>query len=181
IEMTGSDPAELARKVKSIVAEGLATAKAQPGIMVKSGGTHTYPVYGKTGRFIENWRMRSELLLESRDAAALSNALGQLQGKGLAIGNIAFLPAPETRRQAEDDATLEAIEAFDAKAARIAATLKKAYKIRTMNVNGASHFPQPYPLARGAAAMSVEAAPMPVEAGESNITVNVGGQIELID
>ncbi|MFN4148360.1 MAG: SIMPL domain-containing protein [Rhodocyclaceae bacterium] len=181
VELTGSDPAEVARKVKAVIAEGLATAKAQAAVTVKSGGTHTWPVYGKTGRIIEGWRMRSELLLESRDAAVLSGIVGQLQGKGLAIGGIHFSPAPETRRQAEDDATIEAIEAFHAKAARIAASLKKPYKIRQMSVNAGGHFPPLYPLARGAAAMSVEAAPMPVEAGESNITVNVGGQIELID
>jgi predicted secreted protein len=182
VELTGSDPAEVARKVKAIVADGLATAKAQPGITVKSSGTHSYPIYSKTGRVIENWRMRSELLLESRDAAALSSAVGRLQGGQLAIGSIHFAPAPETRRKAEDDATLEAIEAFNAKAERIAAMLKKPYKIRQLSVNAGGHFPQPYPMARGAAMMaSAEAAPMPVEAGESNLTVNVSGQIELVD
>jgi len=182
VELTGSDPAEVARKVKAIIAEGLATAKAQPGITVKSGSTHTYPIYSKTGRIIENWRMRSELLLESRDAASLSTAVGKLQGGQLAIGGINFLPAPDTRRKAEDDATIEAIEAFNAKAARIAATLKKPYKIRQLSVNAGGHYPQPYPFARGAAMMaSAEAAPMPTEAGESNVTVNVSGQIELID
>jgi len=182
VELTGSDPAEVARKVKSVIADGLATAKAQPGITVKSGGTHTWPIYSKTGRIIENWRMRSELLLESRDAAALSTAVGKLQGGQLAIGGIHFAPAPETRRKADDDVTIEAIEAFNAKAARIAATLKKPYKIRQMSVNAGGHFPQPYPMARGAAMMaSAESAPMPVEAGESNVTVNVSGQIELVD
>lgn len=181
VEMTGSDPAEVARKVKAVIADGLATARAQPGITVKSGSTHTFPIYSKGGRVIENWRMRSELLLESRDAAALSAAVGKLQGGQLAIGNIHFSPAPETRRKADDDATIEAIEAFDAKAARIAATLKKPYRIRLMNVNGGGNFPQPYPMARGAAMMAAESAPMPVEAGESNVTVNVSGQIELVD
>ena len=182
VELTGSDPAEVARKVKAVIADGLATAKAQPGITVKSGGTQTYPIYSKTGRVIENWRMRSELLLESRDAAALSTAVGKLQGGQLAIGGINFSPAPETRRKAEDDVTIEAIEAFNAKAARIAATLKKPYKIRMMNVNGGGHFPQPYAVARGAAMMAADAAPpMPVEAGESIVTVNISGQIELTD
>jgi predicted secreted protein len=180
VELTGSDPAEIARKVKTIIADGLATAKGQPGITVKSGGTHTYPIYSKTGRVIENWRMRSELLLESRDAAALSTAVGKLQGSQLAIGGINFSPAPETRRKADDEATLEAIEAFKTKAERIAATLKKPYRIRQMSVNGSSNFPQPYPMAR-ATMMAAEAAPMPVEAGESNVTVNVSGQIELLD
>ncbi|MHB1360652.1 MAG: SIMPL domain-containing protein [Rhodocyclaceae bacterium] len=179
-EMTGSDPAAVAHKLKAVIADGLAAAKAQPGITVKSGGTHSWPIYGKGGRSIESWRMRSELLLESRDPAALSTAVGKLQGGALAIGNINFSPAPETRRKADDDATIEAIEAFNAKAARIAATLKKTYKIRMMNVNGGGNFPQPYPMAR-TTMMAAEAAPMPVEAGESNVTVNVSGQIELID
>lgn len=180
-EMSGPDAAEVARRVKAAIADGLATAKAQPGVTVKSGNTHTWPVYGKNNRAIESWRMRSEIILESRDAAALSTAVGKLQGGGLAVGGLNFSPAPETRRKAEDDATLEAIDAFTAKAARIAASMKKPYRIRQMSVNGNSHFPQPYPAARGAMLMAAEAAPMPTEAGESNVMVNINGQIELLD
>ncbi len=179
-EITGANPADVARKIKSVIADGLAVAKAQPGVTVKSGSTHTYPVYAKGGRNIESWRMRSEILLESRDAAALSVTIGKLQSS-LAVGNLNFSPAPETRRQAEDDATIEAIEAFRAKAARIAGTLKKFYRIQQMSVNGGGNFPTPYPVARSAKLMMAEDAPMPVEAGESNITVNVSGQIELVD
>lgn len=179
-EISGSDAAEVARKVKAAIADGLATAKAQAGVTVKSGNTHTYPVYSKGGRSIENWRMRSEIILESRDAAALSTAVGKLQG-ALAVSNINFSPAAETRRKAEEEATLEAIDAFRTKAERIATSMKKPYRIRQMSVNGSSQYPQPYPMARGAMLMATEAAPMPVEAGESNITVNVSGQIELAD
>lgn len=182
-EMSGADPAEVAGKVKAAIAEGLALAKAQPGIVVKSGNTNTWPIYtnaAKGGRSIESWRMRSEILLESRDAAALSTAVGALQST-LAIGGIQFMPAPETRRKAENDAALEAIAAFRAQAARIAATLKKPYRIRQMSVNGSAHFPQPRALARGAAMMAAEAAPMPVEAGDSTLTTTVSGKIELID
>jgi predicted secreted protein len=178
-EMTGADPADVGRKIKAAIADGLATAKTQPGITVKSGTTYTYPVYSKGGRTIESWRMRSEIVLESRDAAALSAALGKLQGT-LAVSNINFAPAPETRRKAEDDATLEAIDAFRAKAERIAATMKKPYRIRQMSVNGSGNFPQPLPVMR-ASAMAMDAAPMPVEAGESNVSVNISGQIELIE
>lgn len=178
-ETTGADPAEVARKVKAALADGLSTAKAQAGVTVKSGATHTNPIYAKGGRSIESWRMRAEIVLESRDAAALSAAVGKLQGT-LAVSNINFFPAPDTRRKAEDEATLEAIDSFRAKAERIAATLKKPYRIRQMSVNSSSHFPQPTPMLRSAM-MAAEAAPMPVEAGESNITVNVSGQIELPD
>lgn len=179
-EVSGSDVAEVARKVKAAIADGLATAKTHAGVTVKSGNTHTYPVYSKGGRSIESWRMRSEIILESRDAAALSTAAGKLQGT-LAVGNINFSPAAETRRKAEEEATLEAIDAFRTKAERIAASMKKPYRIRQMSVNGSNYFPQPHPVARGAMLMAAEAAPMPVEAGESNITVNISGQIELAE
>lgn len=183
VEMNGTDPAEVAGKVKAAIAEGLALARAQPGITVKSGNTHTWPIYtngAKGGRSIESWRMRSELLLESRDAAALSTAVGALQAT-LAIGGIQFMPAPDTRRKAENDAALEAIAAFRAQAARIAATLKKPYRIRQMSVNGSGHVPSPRPLARATAMMAAESAPMPVEAGESTLTTTVSGKIELLD
>lgn len=179
-EANGADPAEVARKVKLAIAEGLATAKAQPGITVKSGTTHTYPVYGKGNRNIESWRMRSEIILESHDAAALSAAVGKLQGT-LAVSSLAFAPAPDTRRKAEEEATIEAIEAFRVKAERIAATMRKPYKITQMNLNGSGYFPQPMPAPRAVALMSADAAPIPMEAGESNISVNVSGQIELTD
>lgn len=178
VEMTDTDPAAVAEKVKAAIAEGLALAKAQPGITVKSGNTHTWPVHAKGGRTIEGWRMRSDLLLESRDAAALSAVVGKLQST-LAIGSLAFMPAPETRRQAEDDATMEAITAFKARAARIAATLRKPYRIRQMSVSGNNQIPQPRSMARSAALTAAESAPMPAEAGESVILMSVSGKIEL--
>ena len=174
-EMTGTEPGELARKVNSAIAAGLATAKAQPGVVVRTGNSQTYPVYGKGNRFIENWRMRSELLLESHDAAALSAVLGKLQTQ-LLVSHVGFMPAPETRRAAEDDAALEAIASFQAKASRYATALKKPYRIRSMNISGGSHSPPPvYRMG----AMAAESATMPVEAGTSNITVGINGQIEL--
>ncbi len=177
-ETNGADPADVAHKLKTIIGDGLAIAKAQPGIVVKSGATHTYPIYAKNGRNIESWRMRSELLLESRDAAALSAAVGKLQGSTLAVSNLNFSPAAETRRQVEDEAALEAIEAFRAKAARLAAAMKKSYRIVRMNIGSSGQTPQPM---YRAAAMQAEAAPMPIEAGESNIGVNISGQIELTE
>jgi len=50
-----------------------------------------------------------------------------------------------------------------------------------MSVYAGSHFPSPHPVARGAMLMAAEAAPLPVEAGESNIAVGIAGQIELLD
>jgi predicted secreted protein len=177
-EATAADVAEVSRRVNAVIAAGISSAKSQPGVSVRSGSSHTYPVYGKGSRNIEGWRMRSEILLESRDAAALSTLLGRLQAQ-LAVSHFGFTPAPETRRAAEDAAALEAIATFQERAARYAAALKKPYRIRSMSIGGSGQVP-PQPIYR-AAAMMAEAAPMPVEAGESRVAVTVTGQIELVD
>lgn len=176
IEATAPNPGELARKVNGVMAGALATAKLESAVKVRSGSTHSSPIYAKGSRQIEAWRMRSELLLESRDAAALAELLGKLQNS-LAVGSIGFVPAPETRRKAEDEATLDAIAVFQDKAARYAGALKKNYRIKSLHIGSHGAVP-PAPTFR-AMAMTADSAPMPVEAGESQVVVTVSGQIEL--
>jgi predicted secreted protein len=175
-EASATNPGELARQVNAAMARGLALAKPYAGIKTRSGSTWTSPIYGKNGRGIESWRMRSELQFESRDVGSLSELLGKLQTT-LAIGQISLMPASETRRKAEEEATRTAIAAFQDKARRIATALGKPYHLRQMNI-GNNGRPPIYPMAR-AAMLQADAAPMPIEAGESTITVNISGQIEL--
>ncbi len=179
-EASGSNPAELARRVNQDIAEGLKTIKAKAGVSVKSGHQSTFPVYAQNQK-IESWRMHSELVLESRDAAAVSELLGQLQQMRLAIGSVSQLPAPETRRKVEDEATRDAIGAFRQRAAVVADVLGKPYKIRHLNIQQSGQMP-PMPIMRASrAAMAAEAVPPPLEAGESLVTTTVSGQIELAD
>lgn len=181
VEMAGADSADLAQRVNAVMAQALATAKAEEKVTVKSGGSNTWPVYAskpKAGQTatIEGWRMRSELQLESRDAAALGALLGRLQTT-LAVSHIGFSPSAETRRKAEDDAALDAIRVFREKAARYAAALKRPYRLRKLNISGGG---VPMPRMR-AMATAAEAAPMPLEAGESTVQMTVEGEIELIE
>ena len=87
IELNDATPGALAKKVNAVIQSSLATAKPYSSVKVRSGNTSTYPVYGKNGRTIESWRMRSELLLESKDQAALSELLGKLQTQ-MAVGQL---------------------------------------------------------------------------------------------
>lgn len=178
-ESSHSNSATVARQVNQQIASALNTAKAYPGVKVKTGSSHTYPVYGKSDRTIEAWRMRSEIQLESRDAAVLAELLGKLQNN-LAISQLSASPSPETLQKTEADATVSAIHVFRERANLIATTLGKKYRIREMNVGNSNRGPL-YPMLRGKAMMAAEAAPMPVEAGESQIVVNINGKIELID
>ena len=181
-EASGSNPGELARRVNQDITEGLKVIKARPGISVKSGRQSTFPVYSQNQK-IESWRVRSELILESRDAAAVSELLGQLQQMRLAVSDVNQLPTPETRRKVEDEATREAIAAFRQRAAVVAEVLGKPYTIRHLSIHQSGHMP-PMPMPRAGRAMVAEMAaapPVPMEAGESLVTTTVSGQVEVAD
>lgn len=179
-EVQGGNPAELARQVNREIDEALKLIRSRPEVSVKSGNQSTYPMYGEKQK-IETWRMRSELVLESRDLAAVSRLLGELQQRRLAVAQVTQMPSPETRRSAEDDATRDAIKAFQSRAEVIAGALGKTWKIKQLSVSQQGGY-MPMPVFRAAKAMmAAEAAPAPLEAGESLLTTQVSGQIELAD
>lgn len=178
-EANGSNPAELARRVNQDIGEALKIIRARSSVTVKTGQQSTFPVYGQ-GRKIENWRMRSELVLESRDQGTMSELIGQLQQMKLALGELSQMPAPETRRKVEDDTMRDAIQAFQARAAVIGQQLGKTWRIKHLSVQQGGGVPMPmFKAARGV--MMAEAAPAPMEAGESQLTTTISGQIELAD
>jgi predicted secreted protein len=179
-EASGKNPAELAQRVNADVAEALKLIRSKSGISVKSGQQSTYPVYNQ-GQKIDGWRMRSELVLESKDQGGVSELLGKLQQMRLAVGEVSLLPSPETRRKVEDEATREAILAFQNRAAVIADQLGKGWKIKQLNIQQGGSMPMPMMRAARGVMMAAEAAPAPLEAGESLVTTNVSGQIELND
>lgn len=173
-EAAGADAAELARRVNATIAGAIETARAYPAVRARSGTTSTFPVYAKGGGRIESWRMRSELLLESRETAALSQLVGRLQAS-LGVSQILLMPSPEARRRAEEEATSEAIAAFEARANLIAGGMGGSYRILRISLSGAGR-PPVAPLLRSAPAMDGGA---PIEPGESTVTVSASGQIEV--
>lgn len=178
-EASGNNPADLARRVNADIGEALKVIRATAGVSVKSGQQSTYPVYGANQK-IEGWRMRSELMVESRDSAAVSELLGRLQQMRLAVGALSQMPSPDTRRQVEDEATRDAIRAFQRRAALVAEQLGKRWKIKQISIQQGGGLPVPL-LRASRAVMAADAAPLPLEAGESQITIQVNGQIELDD
>lgn len=178
-EQSGPDAAAVARQVNRSIAAALETSRRYADIKTQSAGTSTWPVYAKGGGKIEAWRMRSEIRLESRNSAALSELVGTLQ-RDLAVSQITLQPAPETRRKAADEATVDALRSFEQRATLIASTLGKRYRIHRLNVSESGYRPPVFAKMRGAAMMA-EAAPAPIEGGESEVSVTVSGSIELLD
>ena len=180
-EVSGSDPAGLAGKLNAQIATALDWAKAYQDIEVRSGTSSTYPVYRNGEAELATWRMRSEIQLETRNLAALSELLGKLQ-EVLKISNLQLQPAPETRDMAADTAAREAIKAFERRAAGLADALAKDYRIRHLTVDYEGVPSYHPPVMRGLAmAAEAAAAPMPFESGSSDVVVTVSGTIELIE
>lgn len=179
-ERSGASAAAVAREVNRDIAAALELARAQGAVKVQSGNVSTWPAYGKDGQGrITAWRMRSELRLESTDTAAMSELVGKLQ-ETLALAHLTMEPAPETRRKAVADVTVDALRAFEARAKLIADTLGRRYRIAHLTVGDHGLQPPPMPRMR-AAVMAAEAAPAPLEGGESRVSVQVSGRIELLD
>ena len=179
-EHNAPTPAAVASELNRRVAAALQLAASHADVSTRSGNTSTWPVYAKDGEGrIEAWRMRSEIRLESRKLAAMSELVGTLQNS-LALSQIVLQPSPETRRAAADAATVAALRAFEQRAELIAGTLGRRYRIAHLSV-GDSDLPPPVLPRMRVAALAAEAAPAPLEGGESQISVHVSGRIELID
>lgn len=179
-EGSGDNAAELALGINQRMVKALAVAHAFASVKAQSGGVSTWPVYAKDGQGrIEAWRMRSEIRIESRDLGALSELIGKLQGS-LAVAQLSMQPSAETRRKATDEATVDAIRAFEQRAALISSSLGKRYRLRHINISDSGARPPIYARMR-AAPMMAEAASAPLEGGESEVGVTINGRIELVE
>jgi predicted secreted protein len=66
--------------------------------------------------------------------------LGKLQAS-LGVASLAMLPAPETRKKAENEAMLDALAAFKARAKVIADALGKPYRIKALSISSSGRPP----------------------------------------
>jgi predicted secreted protein len=89
-----------------------------------------------------------------------------------------MLPSPEAARKAEDAAILDALALFKARAKLLADAQGKNYRIKELSVSTRGS-PSPARMLRAASAELANAAPMPIESGESTISVSVSGKIEI--
>ena len=172
-EAQGANPAELAEAVNRRMADALKAAREVPGVKLRSGNYQTSPRYGKEGR-VDGWQVSQELRLESADFAATAKLIGRLQ-QSLNVRSMSMRLAPETRRAAEDALIGEAVAAFEARAELARKAMKaKSYRVRQISI-GTAGGPRPMQYEMAAAAR----APVAVEGGVSQVTVNITGSVQL--
>jgi len=124
--------------------------------------TGPYKAYFYSGRYMDVINLANVTLTETISKPTIEESI---YWRGRAKYMIGDTPA--------------AIADFRERAARVAAALGKGWKIKHLSLNAPPR--QPVPTRLRAAPMMAEAAPMPIDAGESEVSVSISGQIELAD
>lgn len=180
-EEQGPDPGQLASKVNARIEQALAKAKAEPKVEARSGNYQTSPIYDR-GSQITGWRIRAEIVLESRDLKAISALAGQLQPL-LKLSSMTFSLSRRAREAAEATLTNEALARFQEKAGAIAKALgfpgHALGQISVRTEGPVMHTPMFRAAAVGMAEGAAPPGPVPVEAGKSAVTVFVSGSVVL--
>lgn len=180
---TGPDAATVQNQLKVALESALrvARAQAQPGALeVSSGRFNVYPRYNSSGK-INGWQGTTELLLEGRDVARISETAGKIAT--LTLGGLSFSLSREARQQLESEVQAQAIERFRARATEVAKGFGFAgYTLRELAISSADQgndmVVRPRMMAMEAKAAASDA-PVPVDAGKSMVNVTVSGSIQL--
>jgi len=177
----GTSAAAVQGQLKAAVDAALAAARtqAQPGELdVRTGNFSLSPRYSREGK-INGWQGSAEVVLEGRDFPRITQVAGRIDS--LTVANVGFSLSREQTRKVEAEAQARAIESFRQKAAALAQNFGfSGYTLRQVSVNGPQDFTaRPRMMAAEAMAFKADAAPVPVEAGKTTVTVNVSGSVQL--
>ena len=167
-------------QLQQVLDAALTAAKrqAQPGQLdVRTGNFGIYPRNNKDGK-VTGWQGRAELVLQGRDFDRITRTAAQING--MPVSQTGFALSREARAKVEGQAQSEAIANFQAKAQSLAQAFGfQRYTVREVSVNSndMGYAPRMAMMAKGAMA---EDAQIPVEAGKSQVVVNVSGSVQMV-
>jgi predicted secreted protein len=177
-EVEANVQADAADDVNEAIAWAAGRARGVNGIEVQTTNYSTRPVYAN-GRRIVGWVARQSLRLESTDAEALSQLLGELQQR-VAVQSINYSLSDAARDQAEETLIAEALTQFKRRAELIAGELgRDGFKIVRLSVGNNGAVFVTGARSRALAFSEADVAPPEIEAGTQTLSVNVSGTIEL--
>jgi predicted secreted protein len=182
VERDGPQPGPLNEQVIAALNAALAEARSVEGVRGRLGSVWTQPLTTREGR-PQGWRVRGEVVLESARMPALAQLGGRLAERMLLAG-VQFRLSPERRRAEEKRLVAEAIGAFRARAADVAAAFGHGgFTVDEATVRTGSSGPPPRPVSMARASADAAAAPppppLPAEGGESEVVVTVSGKVTL--
>lgn len=169
---------EANKEVNQKMSVALDILKQTKNIQYQTGNYQTQPVY--KNREITAWKASQKIELKSTDADHLSKIIGKLQ-KPLKVSSMSFDVSKTVRQKAENVLSVEALNQFKERAELIQKTMgADQYKIVNIDVNtGTQRIPVRQMMRAEMSSMSYDSPAPSVESGNSTITVNVTGQIQL--
>ncbi|WP_027014925.1 SIMPL domain-containing protein [Comamonas composti] len=180
----GRDASAVQAQLQKIVAAALVQAKSaeQAGRMeVSSGNFGVYPRYAKDGK-LDGWQGRAEILLQGRDFARITQTASKVQD--MPLSGLEFGLSREAREKVESQAQAKAVEQFKQRAESLARNFGfTGYSLREVSVNSSGGGVMPVFRARAVGSMAkfggAEADALPVEAGKTQVVVNVSGSVQM--
>lgn len=178
VQREGSEAGAVQQQLSRVLAPALqaARAQAQPAeLEVATGVFQVLPRYGQEGR-LASWLGRAELVLSGRDLARVSALATRLEG--MTVSQVRWSLSAAPRQRTEDEVQAQAVQRFRARAQALAAQFGfSSHQLREVQV-GASEAGMPVqPLM--ARASAVPAAPLPLEAARTTVSVTVSGTVQL--
>ncbi len=178
----GSDVAPLTKDVNETLAKAFADAKAVPGVVAANGGYSTSPRFDtRDGQSTSTgWQVRAELVLKSRDFAALGTLVGRLS-QSLQIAGSGFEISPELRARETASLIDRGARAFQDKATMAAKAFGySGFSIRQVTVGNADQNGGGRVFAAMEPTMKTRsAAPLPVESGRVTLSLTVNGSVQM--
>lgn len=179
----GSDAAAVQKQLQQVVDAALQSLKPQAqgqAMQVRSGSFGVYPRHNDQGK-IKGWQGSAEIVVEGKDFARISQAAARVEG--MTVASLGFGLSKEGSAQVQEQAQTLAIDNFKQRAGQLAKSFGfSSYSLREVSVNSQDNSPGPR-MQRGLAASAMAKADyaeaMPVEAGKTQVVVNVSGSVQL--
>lgn len=177
----GTDASTVQSALKQALDAALleARAAAKPGqIDVRTGNFSMNPRYSPKGQ-LNGWQGTAELVIEGRDLTGIGQLAGRIQS--MTVARVSQGLSREQREKAESGVTTQAIARYRAQAAEVTKQFGYAsYSVREVSVNGNEQgVPEPMMMRAKVFAAAADA-PLPVEAGQTSVTVTVSGTVQMV-
>lgn len=178
VEREGPLPGALNEEVLAQLNGAIAEAKELPGISARLGGLHTIPLIDGNDRTTRQWRVRGDIVLESREVNSLSWLAGRLAAR-MQLDGVAFRLSRQARAERAKGLLEQAAAAFRGRAAAAAAAFGfEGYRIQELSLLDSE--PPVRPMnAAVMRPMAESRARVPTEGGESEVVVTVSGVVVL--
>lgn len=181
VSREGPNTQDITRWVLNQLQAATAHAKRVDGVQLQIGQVSTTPVWDQQGK-TANWSAQAELILVSKNTAALAPLSSELT-RWMRIQSLQYRLSSEKRLVTEKALIQDMASNFQDKASSISQAFGfKGYTIKSLNFSPTPErpFPQPMPLMRSMKGdMAAPAIAVPQEGGKTTVSVGMQALIEL--